>query len=393
MSYRHNVVRPRRPWMVALVAASALLLGACGADNGATSSTSNGGTSGAALPASLPSLTELGKGTEQSPPTSGPLAKPGVAVAFVSCGQVSPGCSEPPAGLAEAAKELGWTTSTLDGKFNVGGGYATALHQAISQKPGAIAMAGIDCAQIKQPLEEAKAAGIPVFSMLGSDCDASGGEKLFAAEPIYRTGVTTAAQWYEQWGRQKAQYLIRKLNGHVRLINVRFNDTLPSLNEGVTKELATCSDCTIVADVAVGTADAANPQGPIVPGVKSALLQHPDANALLVPFDTQLVTTGLLQAVKNSSAGRKLVVTGGEGSPTGIEALKVGPPPTAIVGYSAEWMGWALADTINRHLNGAALAPEGFGTRVVEQDHAPSGDRYEPAVDFKAAYRKAWGIG
>ena len=56
-------------------------------------------------------------------------------------------------------------------------------------------------------------------------------------------------------------------------------------------------------------------------------------------------------------------------------------------------MGWALADTINRHLNGAALAPQGFGTRVVEHDQAPSGDSYEPAVDFRAAYRTAWGVG
>lgn len=394
MSHRHDLRRRPHLKMVAGLAAGALLLAACGSNpssDGPATSASGGDSSGASR-ASVLSLAELEKGTEQSPPTSGPRPKAGVSVAYVSCGQASPGCSEPATGLAEAAKELGWTTSTLDGKFNVSGGYAAALHQAISLKPDAIAMAAIDCSQVEQPLQEAKAAGIPVFSMLGSDCDANGGPKLFAAEPIYRKGITTAAQWYEEWGRQKAQYLIDKLNGHVRLIDVHFNDTLPSLDDGVRSELATCPGCKIVADVPVGTADAANPQGPIVSSVQSALLQHPDANALLVPFDTQLVTTGLLQAVKNSAAGRKLIVTGGEGSPLGIQALKSGPPPTAIEGYSAEWVGWALGDTINRYLDGAPLAPEGFGTRVIEQGQAPSGDSYEPAVDFKAAYLKAWGI-
>src|SRR3954451_7160595 len=102
--------------------------------------------------------------------------------------------------------------------------------------------------------------------MLGSDCDANVGQKLFAAQPIYRPGVTTAEQFYEAWGRQKVDYLVAKLHGNVRLIDVRLSDVVPALDAGVRSEMAKCSTCKIVADVPVANADSASPQGPIVPG-------------------------------------------------------------------------------------------------------------------------------
>ena len=226
-----------------------------------------------------------------------------------------------------------------------------------------------------------------------SDCDANGGQKMWGADIIYNKDASTAAAWWAAWGAQKVQYLKAKLDGKVRLINVRFNDVLPSLNEGVTSEMAKCADCKVVADIAVGTADAANPQGPIVPGVKAALLKHPDANALLVPADTQLMATGLLQALENSPQGKKLIVVGGDGaSPSGIDALNQGPIPTAIVGRSSEWIGWALADSINRLLNNSPQVPEGYGSRVIEKGENPSGQAYQAKFDFQSAYKKAWGV-
>lgn len=393
MSPMPQVHRGRARRRLTVVAACALLavVAACG---GSTSSSESGSDSDRpASAASSDALKALKKGTEQTPPITGPAPRKGVTIVYVSCGQVAPGCKDPGVGLQGAAKELGWNVKIVDGKFNVGGGYSTAFRQAIALKPDAIATGGIDCAQVKQSLVDAKAAKIPVFDMLGSDCDANGGEKLFAADIIYRDGVTSAADWYEAYGQQKVQYLKAKLNAHVRLIDVHFNDVLPSLDKGVRSEIAKCSDCKIVADVAVGTADSASPQGPIVPGVKAALLKHPDANALLVPFDTQLMVTGLLQALSNSPTGKKLVVTGGEGSsPASVEALNRGPIPTALEGYSSEWVGWALADVANRYLNGAPQAPQGFGSRVVEKGDVPADGGYVAGVDFKAAYRQAWDV-
>ncbi|WP_456696235.1 sugar ABC transporter substrate-binding protein [Aeromicrobium sp. P5_D10] len=393
MSSMPEVHRGRARRRLTAVAACALLavVAACGGSTSSGESDPGGGKTASAA-ASSDALKSVKKGTEQTPPTTGPAPKKGVTIVYVSCGQVAPGCKDPGTGLEGAANVLGWTVKIVDGKFNVGGGYSTAFRQAIALKPDAIATGGIDCAQVKQSLVDAKAAKIPVFDMLGSDCDADGGEKLFAADIIYREGVTSAADWYEAYGQQKVQYLEARLNGHVRLIDVHFNDVLPSLDKGVRSAIATCSDCKIVADVAVGTADSASPQGPIVPGVKSALLKHPDANALLVPFDTQLMVTGLLQSLQNSPTGKKLVVTGGEGSsPASVEALNRGPLPTALIGYSSEWVGWALADAANRYLNGAPQAPQGFGSRVVEKGEVPAGGSYVAGVDFKAAYRQAWG--
>lgn len=383
MSRIPDAQRFRRGFAAVAFGSLLALVAACGSSSSDGGSTSPGDTSGA--------VEALKSGSERTPPTTGPKPKSGLEVVYISCGQVAPGCAEPGAGLENAAEELGWTVTILDGKLNVGGGYSTAFHQAIALEPDAIATAGIDCAQVKQSVVDAKTAGIPVLSWLGADCDADGGEKLWGADIIYHEDAPTAEEWYFAFGVQKVKYLEAKLGGKVRLINVRFSDVLPSLNEGVESAIADCADCEIVEDVAVGTADAANPQGPIVPGVKAALLRHPDANALLVPADTQLMVTGLLQALRNSPQGKELVVTGGEGSPSGIEALNQGPIPTAVIGYSNEWIGWGLADSINRLLNDSPQVAQGFGTRVVEKGDS-SAETYQAQVDFQDAYKQAWGI-
>jgi ribose transport system substrate-binding protein len=59
------------------------------------------------------------------------------------------------------------------------------------------------------------------------------------------------------------------------------------------------------------------------------------------------------------------------------------------------WFAWAAADTLNRVFAGgspASFPNEGTGWQYVDKDtNLPSGETYEPPVDYKAAYEKIWG--
>src|SRR3954449_3193178 len=149
--------RPRQLLGVALLLGSALALGACGAGSGsdATAAPAGGKVSLTTTYATgVPTLQQLYAGNEGTPPTSGPKAKAGAKVIWVSCGGETPGCAKPADYFLEAAKSLGWNASVVDGKLNVNNGFSNAIRTAIAQKPAAIIAHGINCVEAKSALEE-----------------------------------------------------------------------------------------------------------------------------------------------------------------------------------------------------------------------------------------------
>jgi ribose transport system substrate-binding protein len=334
------------------------------------------------------------KGTNEEPPTTGPTPKKGIKVVYVSCGQQSPGCAAPGEAGAVAAKLLGWSYQIVDGNFNQANGYTVAMRQAISEKPNAIWMGGIDCDQVKVGLEAAKQANIPVLGVLGEDCsDTTPGQpSLFSIKMIYNSQARTTTEWYAQYARLKADYLIAKNNGNVKLVNVAFTDALLPYTEAFDAVIKQCSTCSLVDQINVNAAGAADPNGPVASEFKSDFLRHPDINAVNAPFDTQLIQTGLLQAIKNTPGTQGITVLGGEGLPEGLSALDEGPPLVAEAPYSDTWQGYAAIDTINRYLDGAPEVPEGFGAQIVEKADIGDATSYSPNVNFIAAYKEAWGV-
>ena len=389
----------KRP-MFALAATAAVGLFIVGCSSG--NSTSTGAAGSPTGQSSSPStntdwaaeIAAAKKGTNGEPPTTGPTPKKGIKVVYVSCGQQSPGCAAPGEGGAAAAKLLGWSYQILDGNFNQANGYTVAMRQAISEKPNAIWMGGIDCDQVKVGLEAAKQANIPVLGVLGEDCsDTTPGQpSLFSIKMIYNSQARTTTQWYAQYARLKADYLIAKNKGNVKLVNVAFTDALLPYTEAFDAEIKKCSTCTLVDQINVNAAGAANPNGPVAPAFKSDFLRHPDINAVNAPFDTQLIQTGLLQAIKNTPGTQGITVLGGEGLAEGLSALEAGPPPVAEAPYSDTWQGYAAIDTINRYLDGAPEVPEGFGAQIVEKADIGDATSYSPDINFIAAYKEAWGV-
>ena len=361
----------------------------------ATASASSGSaakrTSSTGIPAGVQTTAQLVKGTEDPAPTTGPKAKKGVFLVYLSCGQAAPGCSGPGKEAAKAAKIMGWRFQVIDGNFGIGGAFVTGLKQAVAEGATAI-IASTDCNLAETGLQAAKNAHIPTIGYFGDDCNAQGaGPSLFTVHWIMNKRFKTIHQFFVSWGKAKADYLIRSLNGaaHVVSLNMTGSSTLAGAQAGFSQEMKKCSGCKVY-NYSYPAASSGIPNGPVLTAAQSGLAAHPDANALVVPFDTQLLVTGLLPWFKNSQYVKKVTLFGGEGSPAGLQALAAGPAPVAEMAYSEGRTMWAAVDALNRYLNNAPQVPEGAGFALVSKSNLPKSGVYEPPYDYRAAYTKIW---
>jgi ribose transport system substrate-binding protein len=179
--------------------------------------------------------------------------------------------------------------------------------------------------------------------------------------------------------------------GHARV--VFFNDNeftvLRYTGQGFKDELAKCSDCKIVDEVDFKAAEL----GPALQQkAASALLQHAEADSVKIPYEaaTQL---GIAGAVVQSGRSDKLYVMGGEGFADELDLIRAKKGVNAVNIISSEWTGWASIDTMNSIFLGQTAKNSGIGWALADATHnLPASGPYVPSVDFKAAYKKAWGV-
>lgn len=338
--------------------------------------------------ADFPTLEEMYKGTYQGPPTSGPKPVTGKKIWVISCSQDVSLCAGHAQGITEAGKLLGWTTTTFDGKYDpatMGNG----VRQAIAGKYDAIVIAGTDCAGIKAPLEEARAAGIKIIGIEGADCDITNpGEKpLFDANVTYVEG--DVVPWVKKYGAWQGDYIIAKTNGKAEAIVFVSDEVLISkLNSDATiAELKRCPDC-VVHEVKFSYGF----QGPQLQQLaEQSLLRFPKANAIAVPADS-VILSGMGAAIEASK--RNLIVVAAEGQEATMNLVRSGSPQvTAGIGIPSVWEGYSAVDNLNRLFQGQPPVGSGAGLQVYDKDHnAGTSGPFTASTDFVSAYKKAWGL-
>jgi ribose transport system substrate-binding protein len=385
--------RSRQLLGVAFLLGSAFVLGACGAGSGSGSVAAS-----AAGKASLttvyakgvPTLQQLYAGNEGTAPTSGPKAKTGAKVIWVSCGGETQGCSKPAGYFLEAAKVLGWDASVVDGKLNVNNGYSNAIRTAIVQKPDAIIAHGINCVEAKSALEEAKAAGIPLIEASSVDCP---GGALYSQKEIFSKNVQGTTQFYAEQAANQAAYAIDQTQGKAKVILLEFQGPWgKSMGDAWRSEFAKCKDCEIL-DTIKFEGNQLAPNGPVNQQFTTDLVKYPQANATVFAFDTLATYTGLAKAVADAGRTDDLLVVAGEGFSDATQLISAGQGLDAEGGaYDNRWASWAIADETNRLLNGDPAVPQGIGFTAIDKDHnmPPSGSDYFSKVDYRGAYTKMW---
>lgn len=380
-----------------------LALAACGSSSSSSSSSSGsteaesteeGSSGGSALTTTyapgVKTLQELYEGNEATPPESGPKAKKGANVIWVSCGGESPGCSKPAEYFLEAAKALGWNAKVIDGKLNVNNGYSNALRTAIAAKPDAIIAHGINCEEVKASLQEAKAANMPIVEASSVDCP---GEEFYSVPEIFSEEVGNTQEFYEQYAENQADYAIDKTEGKAKVILAEYQGPWGNnMGEAWKREFDKCSECEILDTIPLQASELA-PNGPVFQRFTTDLVKYPEANAAVFAFDTLVTYTGLSKAVVDAGRANDMVVVGGEGFAEAIQLITENKGNTAEGGaYDNSWASWAIADETNRFLNGEESVPQGIGFRVIDKTNnlPPAGQDYSSEFDYKKAYEEVW---
>lgn len=315
-------------------------------------------------------------------PTKAPKAKSGQTVQVITCSKQAPGCTQPAEGAIEAAEELGWKAELIDG----GGspeGYARAFNTAMTRKPDAIVAVAIPTIAVGDSLEKAKAAG--VYTLDIADLEPASGPTFDAYVP-YPTDVQAAiAAWTsisENDGAAK-QLLIRDSGWPVFQRSAKSYETV----------IGECSSCA-VKTVDWQLTDAINP-AKVNEIIGGAISQEPGLTGVFVPYGIAL--PNVTQAV--AATGKSdIAISSQLGDPIELQSVAAGDS-TFAVGTSGGWAGWAGIDQLNRGLSGGPLLKPtevGLGVAEFTKQNAPASGNFDdwPAmIDYRAEYRKIWGLG
>ena len=397
--------RPVAALVVALVITA--VAAGCGgssstSDTGSTASgetvageSGSGSTSSAAFLEHAEQRTEEAfEGTDSEPPTTGPKPETGKSVWIIPCAEVNEGCAIPAAGAKEAAEELGWNVTIFDGKFDPNQ-FSAGVNQAVAAGADAIVLVAIDCQAIKGALEHAKAANVTVVGIYSYDCNdplsgGAGTESLFTGTVQYSG---SQAEHYEEYGELRADLIIAEAGGEAKVINITNNEFLnvAYVDKGFVETMEECSGCEIVETIDLTGQDFTG--NTIQTKVAAAIQRHPEANAVKIAYDG-VALLGAAAAIAESGRSEQLYVQGGEGFPDVVKLMIEEAGIDSELGIPARWIGWAAIDTVNRLLQGDKPADSGAGFQAIDKRNEDEfADGYDGNVNYRAAYRKAWGLG
>jgi ribose transport system substrate-binding protein len=332
-------------------------------------------------------------GTDREPPTTATKPQRGKKVWIISPGQVGESASIATNAAKEAGELVGWKMTLFDSKGDPAN-FSAGIRQAIAAKADGIILHSIDCAWVKQALVEAQAAKVKTLAYYSLDCD----DPSVKGEPLYSGTVNFGAQFGDYasliraWGAVKADWVIVKTQGLAKAISFKEDEFLivKYIREGFEQELAKCKTCEVVKTVDFTIPDF----GPkLQQKAQGALLQHPEANAVHVPYDTPMLL-GIGRAVLESGRNDQISVIAGEGFPSNVQLIRDNKGQDAANAFPAPWTGYAAVDSLNSLFNNQKPQDAGIGWKLIDRDHnlpAP-GKGYESAKDFRTAYKKAWGV-
>jgi ribose transport system substrate-binding protein len=369
---------------------------ACSSSSNTASTTNQAPTGTTNNAADQATLNGVYKGTLSSPDTTSRPGVKGKKIVIISSGQSSISSSIPVNAAKEAAQALGWQVTVYDAQLNPAND-PSLMSQALASGADGVVLDAIDCSFVKSQLEQAKAKHVFVVPIYAYDCNdpfaGKGGKPLFSAYTNYGPEANkNLGAFAEKYGFAQGQAAIAATGGKAKVIF--FNDeeatVLHYTGKGFKDAITACSGCKIVADVEFKGLDL----GPTLQQrAASVLLQHPEANVVKSPF-TAATLLSIAPAVQASGRASKLYVMGGEGFKPELDLLRTHQGVNAVMISPSDWTGWSAIDTLNSLFLGQKPAYSGLGWQLVDPTHnLPASGAWVSPVDFKAIYKKAWGVG
>jgi ribose transport system substrate-binding protein len=368
-----------------------MALSACGSSS--NSKASNKANASGSLLAATRATRQAFKGTNRPVAPSPRPAVKGKHVVVISSGQASISSQVPSDAAVAAARAIGWRVDLYDAKLNPST-YAPLVRQAIAAGADGIVLDAIDCQTVQQPLEEAKAKGIQVVPIYAFDCNDphAGGaaQGLFTGAINFGPKAGDIDRFTEAYGADQANYIIDDSGNKAKILVVQDPEftVLYYTYQGFKTTIGRSGGSQIVDTLEVTTADLTS--GRLVAKIQAELLRHPEATWIKSPY-TYVTTLGIVPA-SGPKAGQ-VKVMGGEGYEPELDLLRQGKI-TAVNSISSDWVGWAAIDTMNSLFRREKPPDSGIGWTIADKNHnlPPSGG-FVPPVDYKAAFKKAWGMG
>ncbi|MDQ1129222.1 hypothetical protein [Microbacterium sp. SORGH_AS_0888] len=216
---------------------------------------------------------------------------------------------------------------------------------------------------------------------------------MFDTQLQYGDGIHGVADFFEQSGKLRADYVIEKTGGAAKVLHVEFTGVAIGdyLSKGFTEELAAkCPGCEVVGTVSITPADIAQMRQKFETG----MLQASGANAIVVDLGFMLAG-GIQQSLVASNAGNGRVVLGGECTQDEIGYLHDANGIQACIAISNGRAAWSLADQLNRFFNGQSAVSDGIGWTLLDaaSPNLPAaGQNYDGPLDYRAGYKALWKV-
>ena len=341
-------------------------------------------------------LNAVYKGTLSSPDTTSRPGVKGKKIVIISSGQSSISSSIPVNAAKEAAQALGWQVTVYDAQLNPAND-PSLMSQAIASGAEGIVLDAIDCSFVKSQLEQAKAKGIKVVPIYAYDCNdpyaGKGGAALFSGYTNYGPEANkNLGAFAEKYGFAQGQAAVAATGGKAKVIFFNQSNTtvLHYTGLGFLNAIKQCAGCKVVANIDFTGLDLG---ATLQQRAASALLQHPEANVVKSPY-TAATLLSIAPAIQQSGRGDKLYVMGGEGFQPELDLMRTHHGVSAVMISPSDWTGWAAIDSLNSLFQGKAPAFSGLGWQLVDPTHnLPAAGPWVSPIDFKAIYKKAWGVG
>ncbi len=325
-----------------------------------------------------------GPQTQWLGPTSGPTAKPGMRVVYLSGDEKNDISHEYGVYMQEAAAKIGWHVTVIDGKGSPTG-WLSGMDQAIALKPNGIAMFA-DAASLQVPIEKAVADGIKLVGLHAA------GEA--GPQPQLHLFVNIQEDT-RAIGRAQADWVIADSNGTARVVIVTHNEyAIAKVKSDATRdELLKCTGCKVLAYVNFPASRAAQH----MPQLTTSWVQRfglPLYVTSVGDNDFDFAVPTLREGGVDPS---QVKLVGADGNKSAYERIRAGNDYQAVtVAEPFEEEAWQAIDELNRAFHGDQ--PSGFIQAPYLVTHENIGsdggpkNLFIPSNHYKEHYLEIWGV-
>jgi ribose transport system substrate-binding protein len=320
--------------------------------------------------------------TEWKGPTEGPKAPEG----SFSLAYVSPDQSYTPhvlwgKGVEEAAKALGWTVKTFDGRGSVSG-TLSAMQQALASNPTAI-ITPADANALQKPIKEAVSRNIPVIGIHATAFPGPSPEL-----GLYMNIVSNPAEI----GETEAAYVIAMSDGKAKDIHMVDNSYAIARfkAKATTTPIANCSTCEMLETINMPLGDATARMSSAISGL---LARHGDSWWLTTCCDGYL--TDVAAALRSRGASTdKIKLVGADAPPSAYDMIRNGGFQVASVPEPSTLFGYEAVDAIIRAMAGQEPAKFLQPVFLIVKDNVDSeggkNNEFVPSNNFACHYMNVW---